>query len=100
MDEFRSLRFSRPMINFRSTIDQVVSTTNPKLPFPVQPGRSQEYRYRLIWLREAAAQVGSEEWPVEVAVNDEIGNVYTHIISQETRDRDLYKLGVASTDLI
>jgi hypothetical protein len=65
--------------------DRVVAELNPSLPFAVAPGRSQDYRFRVTHIRYALRELGGNDMPIEVLIEDEVGNKYSCQISEETR---------------
>lgn len=76
-----------PIMGFRNVEDQILAAVNPKFPIQIEPGDSKEYHYRVSWLWDAAKQVGSAGFPIQVTVTDQLDNIYSYLIPQETLDR-------------
>ena len=59
---------------------------NPQQGDPVVPGRSQSHYFRVDILRDALRDLGAQVVPVEVLVEDEVGNTYRAEIDSNLRE--------------
>jgi hypothetical protein len=68
--------------------DQDMRLLNPQPGTPVEPGRKQSFKFRFadLALMETA---GTDVFPVEVIVSDEIGNRYSEPIPEDLRNKIL-----------
>jgi len=68
--------------------DETMKRINPKPGTAIEPGRKQDYKFRFTDLSDMK-RLGSNVFPVEVLVYDEIGNVYSEPIPQDLRKKML-----------